>query len=38
MNTVRKKLGIKMINNFGPSSRIVKILVNAFGKIGKSTV
>ena len=38
MNIVRKKLGIKMINNFGPSSRILKILVDAFGKIGKSIV
>ena len=37
MNIVRKSLGIKMIKAFGPSSRIVKILVDAFGKIGKNT-
>ena len=37
MNIVRKKLGIKMINNSGPSSHIVKSLVDSFGKIGKNT-
>ena len=37
MNIVRKSLGIKMINPSGPSSHIVKILVDAFGKIGKNT-
>ena len=33
MNIVRKLLGIKMINTSGPSSHIVKILVDAFGKM-----
>ena len=37
MNIVRKKLGIKMVRNSGPSSHIVKSLVDAFGKIGKNT-
>ena len=37
MNIVRKNLGIKMVRNSGPSSHIVKILVDAFGKIGKKT-
>ena len=37
MNIVRKNLGINMIKNSGPSSHIVKILVDAFGKIGKNT-
>ena len=37
MNIVRKLLGIKMIKPFGPSSHIVKILVDASGKIGKNT-
>ena len=37
MNIVRKHLGIEMIKNSGPSSHIVKILVDAFGKIGKNT-
>ena len=37
MNIVRKKLGIKMVKNYGPSSHIVKSLVDAFGKIGKKT-
>ena len=37
MNIVRKNLGIKMVKNSGPSSHIVKSLVDAFGKIGKKT-
>ena len=37
MNIVRKSLGIKMIKASGPSSHIVKGLVDAFGKIGKNT-
>src|SRR5713101_9724955 len=37
MNIVRKSLGIKMIKTSGPSSHIVKSLVDAFGKIGKNT-
>ena len=37
MNIVRKSLGINMIKTYGPSSRIVKGLVDAFGKIGKNT-
>ena len=37
MNIVRKKLGIKMVKNYGPISHIVKRLVDAFGKIGKKT-
>ena len=37
MNIVRKKLGLKMVKNFGPGSHIVKSLVDAFGKIGKKT-
>ena len=37
MNIVRKSLGIKMIKPSGPSSHIVKSLVDAFGKIGKNT-
>ena len=37
MNIVRKSLGIKMIKASGPSSHIVKSLVDAFGKIGKNT-
>ena len=37
MNIVRKSLGIKMIKPYGPSSHIVKSLVDAFGKIGKNT-
>ena len=37
MNIVRKSLGIKMIKNSRPSSYIVKILVDSFGKIGKNT-
>ena len=37
MNIVRKLLGINMIKTSGPSSHIVKILVDAFGKICKNT-
>ena len=37
MNIVRKSLGMKMIKPFGPSSHIVRSLVDAFGKIGKNT-
>ena len=37
MNIARKSLGIKMIKTSRPSSHIVKILVDAFGKIGKNT-
>jgi len=37
MNVVRRKKGIKMINNYEPSSHIVKILVDAFSTIGKKT-
>ena len=34
---IRKLLGTKMIKPYGPSSHIVKSLVDAFGKIGKNT-
>lgn len=37
MTVVKRKLGINMINNSGPSSHIVKILVDAFSTIGKKT-
>ena len=37
MNIVRKSLGINMIKTSGPSSHIVKSLVDAFGKIDKNT-
>ena len=36
IDIVRKTLGIKMTNS-GPSFHIAKILVDAFGKIGKKT-
>ena len=37
MNIVRKSLGINMIKTYGPSSDILKRLVDSFGKIGKNT-
>lgn len=37
MTVVMRKLGIKMIQNYGLSFHIVKILVDAFSTIGKKT-
>ena len=37
MTVVRRNLRIKMINNFEPSSHVVRSLVDAFSTIGKKS-